>query len=286
MKITGLTRYCAVLGHPIGHTLSPTMHNAAFQHLGMEAAYLAFDCKPNKIVSILSTLLDVGFVGVNLTIPLKEIAFRHLTALDHSAKVAGAVNTINFSTEQMVGYSTDGYGFLRAYSDAFGCGIDGSNVFVLGTGGGGRTVALTCAQSGAKSLTLADLDHDRAQRVMEEIEQINNRVPVRIVSAELDITAAARESDVLVQATPVGMKKDDKSPLNSHAFRAEQKVYDLIYMYEETGFLREARLAGARGANGLGMLLHQGAQSFKIWWGQEAPLEVMRQALLQAIKSK
>jgi len=281
-KLSGHTKPYAVLGHPIGHTLSPVMHNASMESLGLDAIYLAFDVHPDRLISVLASMRDMGFGGVNLTVPLKEIAFQHLTDLDESARIMGAVNTVSFHDENMRGHNTDGYGFVQAVNEAFGPSIKQEHLFVLGTGGAGRAVALTCAGQGAASLTLSDLDLDRCERVADEIRRVAPALPVSIVTGS-DATQAARTADIIIQSTPVGMKKDDPSLLPPEAFRTGQKVYDLIYMYPETALLKIARDRGAQVANGLGMLLHQGARAFTIWTGLEPDTEAMRQALEHAV---
>jgi len=283
MNISGHTQPFAVLGHPIGHTLSPVMHNASFAALGLDAIYLAFDVKPERLMAVLPAMRSMGFGGVNLTIPHKEVAFRGLEKLDASAQLLGAVNTVQFSEGGMIGHNTDGFGFLRALDEAFGRNTKGDAVFVLGSGGAGRAVALMAAQAGAREVTLADLDHARSERVGEEIRGHFPGVSVRVVSTPVEQTSAARKADLVVQATPVGMKPTDLSLLPPEAFRPDQRAFDLIYHVAETVFMRAARAGGAQASNGLGMLLHQGARAFHIWTGMDPDVAAMRQALEKAV---
>jgi shikimate dehydrogenase len=284
MNISGHTRPFAVLGHPIGHTLSPVMHNAAFEALGWDAIYLAFDVKPDRLMTVLPAMRSMGFGGVNLTIPHKEVAYRGLEHLDESAKLLGAVNTVQFAEDgRMVGYNTDGFGFIRALEEAFGRAVEGDAVFVLGSGGAGRAVALMSAQRGARAVTLSDLDVDRCRRVAEEIRERFPRVETRVVAGGAEQHAYAREADLVVQATPVGMKDGDESLLKPDAFRAGQRAFDLIYHVATTAFMRAATQGGAEAANGLGMLLHQGARAFQIWTGVVPPIPEMRRALERAV---
>jgi shikimate dehydrogenase len=279
MTISGHTRPYAVLGHPVGHTLSPAMHNAAFAALGLDAVYLALDVRPERLLDTLPVLRDAGFGGLNLTIPLKEIAFRGLNALDETAQLMGAVNTVRFAPEGMIGHNTDGAGFLKAVEEVFETAVAGKSVFVLGAGGAGRAVALACAGAGIRSLVLADVDAARAAKVASEVEtQFFVQEVKAVVSAE-DVRVSARAADLVVQATPVGMKPDDGSPLGPEAFREGQLAFDLVYQYPETPFMRAAAAGRALVANGLGMLLHQGARAFEIWTGIQPPVDVMRRAL-------
>lgn len=286
MNITGHTKAFAVLGHPVGHTLSPAMHNAAFGALGMDAVYLAFDVLPENLLDVLKALRDVGFGGVNLTVPLKEVAVKGLPTLDESAQLLGAVNTVKFAPEGMIGYNTDGEGFLKAVEESFDESAAGKSVFILGTGGAGRAVALACAGAGIRSIALADLDDGRCRRLAMEIETKFFVEDVNVVSKPQDLVAAARGADLVVQATPVGMGAGDPSPLGSSAFRSGQWAFDLVYMHPETAFTKAARTGGAKAVNGLGMLLHQGASAFEIWTGVKPPIHVMREALVKEVYGK
>lgn len=283
MNISGHTQPFAVLGHPIGHTLSPVMHNASFSALGLDAIYLAFDVKPERLMNVLPAMRSMGFGGVNLTIPHKEVAFRGLDKLDASARLLGAVNTVQFAEDGLIGHNTDGFGFLRALDEAFGRNTRGDAVFVLGSGGAGRAVALMAAQAGAREVTLADLDRARSERVGEEITAQFPGVAVKVVSTPVEQAGAARKADLVVQATPVGMKATDVSLLPPEAFRPDQRAFDLIYHVAETVFMKAALAGGAQASNGLGMLLHQGARAFHIWTGMEPAVPAMRQALEKAV---
>lgn len=279
MKIGSKTRIFAVLGHPIGHTFSPAMHNAAMAELKLDALYCAFDVAPENLLSVLPAMRAMGLGGVNLTVPLKEVAFRGLAQLDASAKRLGAVNTIEFTADGIVGHNTDGYGFLHAHEEAFGCSVKGTTVFVLGSGGAGRAVALMCGEAGAQAVTLGDIDLDRCRKVAAEIRGAFPNCAVHVATNAADWPGAVRASDLIVQATPVGMKAGDTALLKPDAFRPGQRLLDLIYWFPETTHMAVAQAGGAKVANGLGMLLHQGARAFEIWTKQPAPVAAMRAAL-------
>ncbi len=278
----GKTRPYAVIGHPIGHTLSPAMHNAAFRALGRNAVYLALDIEPDRVLECLRAMAAMGFGGVNVTVPHKETVFRGLDRLDDSARRVGAVNTVQFTPGGLVGHSTDAEGFLRATQEAFGRGPAGLPVFVLGAGGAGRTVALECARTGAASVTVSDVDAARAERLAAEIGAAAPGVRASAVAAA-EAASAAAACGLVVQATPVGMKAGDMSPLPPAAFGPGALAFDLVYGVPETPFMRAAREGGAKAANGLGMLLHQGARSFEIWTGVTPPVDVMRAVLEKAV---
>ena len=277
----------AVLGHPIGHTLSPAMHNASIRSLGLEGQYEygKLDVAPADLMARLAQLPSEGYAGVNLTIPLKEVACKGLANLADSARVLGAVNTVEFTADGLVGHNTDGYGFLKALDEAFGRTVEGDHVFVLGCGGAGRAAALMTALNGAQSVTLADVDAARIETLSAEIGQLAPEVGIFHCLEKNKQVELCREADLVVQASPVGMKKEDPSLLPPEAFRAGQRVFDLIYMYPETACLRAAKASGAQIANGLGMLLHQGARAFTIWTGINPDVSAMRNALEKAVYS-
>lgn len=276
------TRWFAVLGHPISHSLSPVMHNAALRELGLNAVYLAFDVRPDDAPAAIRGLAALGCAGANVTVPLKEIAARSMARLDETARLAGAVNTIRFEPEGPVGYSTDGEGFLRGLHEAFDVTPAGRRVFVLGCGGAGRTVALECARAGAAAVTLCDAEAARAERLLGELRALAPKVEAAVVPTA-GAVEAARRAELIVQATPVGLHEGDPSPLPPEAFEPGALAYDLIYHRPVTPFMRAAEAAGARAANGLGMLLHQGARALEIWTGRAAPIGVMRAALERAV---
>jgi shikimate dehydrogenase len=285
MNIGGRTKPYAVLGHPITHTLSPVMHNAAFQSLGIDAVYLAFDVSPSDLPTALSAMRDLAFGGLNLTVPLKEEVLKYLSQSDSNAERLGAVNTVEFLSDGTTkGYNTDGAGFVDGVKEAFGVNINGLSVLLLGSGGAGRAVAITCAIKGAKKVAIGNRNLGRAVRLAEEISRLAPSVAVEAVDVGGQaLLRACEAAQLIVQATPIGLRKDDPSLLEPEAFHPGQMAYDLIYTAPETAFMKAATRGGAKSANGLGMLLHQGARAFTIWTGKEAPVEAMRRALVTEV---
>ena len=280
MNLSGNTKPFAVLGHPIRHTLSPVMHNAAFEAAGMDAIYMPFDVEPYKLMKVLPAMVDMGFGGVNLTMPLKQVAFKGLADFDESARSLGAVNTIEFVGGSMLGHNTDGEGFLLALEEAFGKTVEGKAIFVLGAGGVGRAVAITCAAHGAGFVSVADIIEERSLTVTGEISAIAPATGTAALGRDPATWARyARASGIVVQASPMGMKETDESPIPSRSFHDGQAAFDLVYTQRETAFMKTAASAGAKTSNGLGMLLHQGARAFQIWTGKKPDLEIMRLAL-------
>ena len=280
-----------LLGHPVGHSLSPAMHNAAFEKLGIPAEYSLLDVLPGQVPAAIDNLRAQGCGGANVTIPHKEAAFRFLSArhsLSDSARALKSVNTVVFLPDgSLRGHNTDAPGFLDALRESFRASPRGKRILVLGCGGAGRAVALVCALQGAASILVADLNLAARRRLLLALRQAAPGLPVAGVSLDPSrLAARARECDLIVHATPVGMKPADPSLLPPAAFRKGQLVFDLIYNPAETPLLRAARAAGAKTANGLGMLLHQGARAFRLWTGRKPPVPAMRAALENALKAK
>lgn len=285
--ITPSTSKYAVLGHPIAHSLSPRMQNAAIRKMGLDAVYLAFDVRPGRLLAVLKVMAEIGFSGVNLTVPLKEVAFRGLSDLDPSARSLGSVNTVKFASGKMIGSSTDGLGFLAALNKVFKCSPRGLSIFLLGCGGAGRAVGLTCAAAGAGKIMLADADPARAKKLLAEIRALKCAPDVEIASGGKPArNQAARSAQLVIQATPVGMRKEDSPLLDAEAFSKRHLLYDLVYIHPETGLMQVAREAGARAANGIDMLAFQGALALETWTGLKAPVAVMRKALEKAVYRK
>ena len=277
--LSGKTKPFAVLGHPVGHSLSPAMHNPALQAMGLDAAYLAFDVVPERVLEVLASMEVMGFGGVNLTVPHKEVAFAGFDRLDPSAQVMRAVNTVQFTPDGMVGHNTDGVGFLRAAEEAFGEGLRGADVFVAGAGGAGRAVAIASAQAGAARVVLYNRTAAKAERLAEELEALGADAEVSVTDQGGD----AASSQWVINGTSLGMKADDPPLLPAAAFRPGQRVMDLIYVQPVTPFMAPAMEAGAEAVNGLGMLLHQGVKALEIWLDREIPVDVMRTGLEQAV---
>ena len=282
--LSGHTHPFAVLGHPIGHTLSPVMHNAAFEALGLDAIYLAFDVAPDRLLAVLAGMKAMGFRGVNLTVPLKEVAFKGIEDLDASARRLGAVNTVEFTPDGCRGHNTDGTGFLMALRESFDFSVKGRELFVLGCGGAGRAIAITAAGEGAKRLILADIDAERCRAIARDIATLAPDTQVELAgTTPAEWNTRTHRADLMVQASPVGMKAEDICPLAPSSFRPGQLAFDLVYNRPATCFTVAAGQGGAKAVNGLGMLLHQGAAAFTIWTGKPAAIEVMRAAIQNAL---
>jgi shikimate dehydrogenase len=279
----------ALLGHPVGHSLSPAMHNAAFKALGLRATYTLLDVQPGDIPRTLEELRAQKFGGVNVTIPHKEAAYRFLAAkhaLSDTAKLLHSVNTVVFRPDgSLLGDNTDAPGFLDALKETFRDSPRGKRILLLGCGGAGRALALVCAMQGADSILVADVNLAARRRLLLALRKTAPGLPVTGISLDR-ARVAARDCDLIIHATPVGMRPGDPSLLPPEAFRKGQLVFDLIYNPAVTPLLATARAAGARTSNGLGMLLHQGVRAFHLWTGRKPPVAVMRAALEKALKAR
>lgn len=275
-------RRFAVFGHPVAHSLSPAMHNANFRALALPAVYERRDVVAETFNAALA---EYRSGGVNCTIPLKRTAYEMCNRRDASAERFGVVNTIRFDADGgTTGFNTDGIGFLRALEEALGCTPAARTVLVFGCGGAGRAVAIACADAGAKALILANRTPERMTALASELDVLTPHVPVHSTASDTRAwTTACRTADLVVQCTSLGLHADDRFPLGVDAFHAGQKLYDLVYTMPVTPAMAAARAAGADTANGLGMLIHQGAASFTLWTGRQADLGAMRRALAQQI---
>ena len=265
----------AVIGDPVAHSKSPQMHNPALAAAGIAAAYTRLHILPGELAECLRLLPAAGFIGINCTIPHKASVLAAVDAPDETARRAGGVNTVIVQPDGTTdGTSTDGGGFSRAVRESFGASLKDLRILVLGAGGGaGRAVAMQCAAEGCATLTLANRT---AEKLLPLAAEIAAFYPAEKISLTTDLAAV----DLIVNCTAVGMKADDLSPIAADQLSARHLVYDTIYVGHRTPLLRAADAAGARGANGLAMLLHQGALAFEHWFARPAPIEVMRAGLL------
>ena len=276
--ISATTRLCAVLGSPIAHSASPAMQNAAFQALGLNWCYVAFEVDPHNLRAAIEGARALNIAGFNLTVPHKLLAVEMMDMLDESAKIFGAVNTIKFERKngkvRIVGFNTDADAISVSLREDLGIKLRGAKVLLLGAGGAGRTAALKLAAGNVGELYLVNRTLSKAEEIAQEIMKRFRSVKVKIGYPEGKI-------DLVLNATSLGLKPSDPLPLDEKRFLFSQAraVYDMIYRPPQTRLLASANKAGCKTANGLGMLLYQGAKAFKIWTGRAAPLEVMRTAL-------
>lgn len=296
--INASTRHCAVFGHPIKHSASPAMQNAGIAALGLNWRYLAFEVHPDDLRAAIEGAKTMGFIGLNLTVPHKLLAVDMVDVLDESAKMWGAVNTIRFEGRtakeewqplrsfgdlipgemRSQGFNTDADAIAQSLREDLGLELVGAKVLLLGAGGAGRVAALKLAAERVSELFLVNRTISKAEALAAELRE-------RFPQARLVVGYPHSSIDLVLNATSLGLKESDGLPFNPAEFSLSQArgVYDMIYRPAETPFLSAAETAGCRAANGLGMLLYQGAKALELWSGQKPPVKAMREALEQNV---
>ena len=261
MQVFGL------VGNPVGHSLSPPMHEAAYDALGIDARYVTFEPGVDDIERAVDGAEALGISGLNVTIPFKQDVLG-LVDPDPLAERIGAVNTVDFSGSTPRGYNTDAAGVTRSFAH-HGVPLDGRDAVVVGAGGAGRAVVFALAESGCR-VHVANRTVEKAESLVEDLDGAS--------AGGLDTLDRVSEADVLVNATSVGME-EDVSPVPAEHLHADLAVLDAVYSPIETRLLREASEAGATTVDGAWMLLYQGVEAFERWTGRDAPVEVMNEAL-------
>jgi shikimate dehydrogenase len=278
-----------VFGDPVAHSLSPEMQNAALRGGEINAQYARFHIRSNELRSALRFLRNLDLVGVNLTVPHKIAGFGQIDEADESASRVGAVNTIRVVDKRLVGSNTDGEGFLRAVRSEFSVDLRDLRVLIIGAGGGtGRAIAWQCALENCERLVLVNRTLGKANALAERLRSFFMEARVLGPAARLEAVAweesAVRlqlaDIDLIVNATPLGMNPSDPAPIPGRLIAPHHMVFDCVYGPSKTALLRAAEQAGARSANGISMLVHQGALSFSIWFDRDPPIDAMRKALL------
>lgn len=281
----------SVFGDPVAHSKSPAFHNAALKAAGIDAQYVKLHILPDELPSALRALPGAGFFGTNVTIPHKAGALAAMDEADDYARKSGAVNTVVVDGNRLAGFNTDGPGLVRAIREEFSVDLRDLRVMLLGAGGGaGRAIAVQCAMENCERLVLVNRTFEKAQQLSAELSPFfrSDRLvgPAERIQAIPHDEHSLREqlalSDIIINASSVGMKRTDPALIPAGLLTANLMVYDTVYAAGKSRLIEDAESAGARATNGLSMLLHQGALSFEIWFNQSAPLEVMRAALKAA----
>ena len=274
MNITGRTKITGLYGYPVEHTLSPLMHNAAFEYLGIDYCYLPFSVHPDSLKNAVDAIRALNLAGVNVTIPHKEAVIPCLDNVDEEALFIGAVNTIVNQEGKLTGYNTDGRGFMRSLSEN-NISADNKKVLIVGAGGASRAISYYLSEK-ADTLYLFDTDKIKLEKLASDLSGVRDNITI------LHHTADLSAFDVLINATPLGLKATDPLPLDVSALAAHQTVCDLIY---KTTHLQSLALQkGCKTINGLGMLLWQGVLAFELWTRTLPPVEIMRNALISGMK--
>jgi shikimate dehydrogenase len=280
LTIKGSTRVYAIFGHPVSHSLSPRMHNTAFRALHLDCVYVPFDIQPKDFETAARAIRAMGISGVNITIPHKESIIFFLDEISAEASLTGAVNTVKNDDGKLTGYNTDVCGFLRSIKEDLGFHPKGSTVAVIGAGGAARAVLTALCMNDASEIYVINRTFDKAKKLATEFKK--NFKDTQIYAVSLDdkeeMERSIGSANLLVNATPGGMEGTGSVEVPMELSQTAA-VYDLVYDPCESSLIERAKGMGRRASGGLGMLLYQGAESFKIWTGEEAPVEVMRKAI-------
>ena len=280
-----MTLLAGIFGYPIRHSISPAMHNAAFEHIGIDAVYEAWETAPNDLAEGVAALRSETYLGANVTVPHKQAVMEHLDEIDDLATRIGAVNTIINRSGRLIGSNTDALGFINSLRGEAGVSVSGLEVVLVGAGGAARAAAYALADERAGALTIANRTVERAKSLAEELRRAGvETTAFSIVAPEFMI--ACKRADLIVNSTSVGMlhgPAEDESPIPSDAISPGCVVYDMVYNPPNTPLLVDAEKAGARCVGGLPMLVYQGAAAWTRWTGREAPVEVMFKAAKEAL---
>lgn len=276
MPINARTKVISLIGYPVEHSLSPSMHNAAFAKMDLNFCYVALPVRAGELADAVSGVRALNFRGLNVTVPYKEEIIPLLDDIDKEARFIGAVNTVRNDDGVLKGFNTDGRGFMESLREA-NIDIRGRDVLIIGAGGASRAISYYIMQS-AKRVSIYDIAHEKCSFLVQDLR----RLDADVVAAESLYEAVA--SDIIINATPVGLNEDDPLPLSSGLLNPSQTVCDLIYW--DTPLIRQARELGCKTLNGLGMLLWQGVLAFQIWTGLIPPVDVMRDILTEGVKRR
>lgn len=275
----------AVLGHPIHHSVSPAMHQAALARMTVTDPrfgrwrYFRFDVPPADLPIALTRLHTAGFFGLNLTVPHKVLAFEVIAEIDNRAQPIGAVNTLRRTATGWQGFNTDGYGLATAVQETLGISLSDTPIILLGAGGAARGAAVECIQQGCASLHIANRTADRRETLLAQLQPLADGIPVTGFSPT-DIPGDLPLDALVINATSVGLKTSDAPPVELASLPPPRGVFDMIYHPPETQLLAAAAARGVPTANGLAMLVHQGARALEIWSDVEVPIAAMRAAVL------
>ena len=280
--ITGKTRLLAVIGAPIGHSLSPIIQNAALHAAGLDYVYAALPVRADALASAVRGLCNAGIAGFNVTIPFKTEIIPLLDALSEDARRIQAVNTVVIEDGRMVGHNTDVVGFLAGFAER-GIALTGKKAVLIGAGGAARAALWGLLRSGISSVVIGVRNASKGAALAADFAADGD---VRAVSFDDSAwIAACSDADLVVQTTPLGMTPhtEEMPPVDAAVINPSAVVYDLIYTPAETHFLREARAWGCETINGETMLVAQGAEAFSLWTGVRPDMELMKRTLREEL---
>jgi shikimate dehydrogenase len=286
-----VTQYIGVIGYPLTHSISPDFQQAALDHYKLDIQYEAREIKAEDLLQAITKLKQPRNLGANITVPYKETALQFMDEVDGFAGLVGAVNTVVNRDGRLLGFNTDAHGFLKALREDAGFEPENKRAVILGAGGAARAVSLVLLQEKVSSLIIANRTPAKAERLAVYLEKhaASNKLHSEIAAMpwpSAKLSQAVEHSQLIVNCTTLGMKhspEEGQSPLAADLIPKDALIYDLVYNPSETPLLKIAREAGAKTISGLPMLVYQGAASFELWTGREAPLDIMISAAKQAL---
>ncbi|EPF4399478.1 shikimate dehydrogenase [Enterococcus hirae] len=286
--ISGKTKLTGFFAKPASHSLSPLMHNLAFSHWGIDAVYLAFEVDQTNLRQAVESIRTLDMLGVNVSMPNKTAVLAYLDQLSPEAELIGAVNTIVHQEQRLIGYNTDGMGFVRSVNET-GHPIKNQKIVVLGAGGAAKAIVIQMALEGAQEITIYKRLNATFLPLKEYFVKVSEKTgcPIRLhdYADESQLALDLSQANLLINATDIGMgsKKDQLPIADVKLLHSQLAVFDLIYSPSETRLIQEAKKMGIKAYNGLGMLIHQGAIAFELWTHREMPVQNIREQLEQEV---
>lgn len=278
-QINGKTAVLGIVGHPVSHSLSPAMHNAALSALGLDYVYVPFAVHPDRLPAAVAGMRALGVVGFNVTIPHKTAIIPWLDGLDESAAAAEAVNTVHNVNGRLIGYNTDGSGLVRSLDEDLGFYPCGATIVMIGAGGAARGALASFCRAGAGKVIIINRDTDKAHKLAEFTGNRYAGTEIAVAADAEQLRPYLGSADLLLNTTSLGMNQERIPFVNFIDLPDSTKVYDMVYSPPMTPFLTDATRRGLSAANGLGMLVGQAEAAFKIWTGVFPPSGVMRSAV-------
>ena len=286
-SLTTKTKLYVLLGNPLGHTVSPPMHNLAFERLAMDCCYFPVEVSSEDLGAVFKGLSKMNVGGLNVTIPHKINIMEFLDELDPLAATIGAVNTIRITNGKSKGFNTDGEGFIQSLEEESGTTVKGKRFFIIGCGGAARAISMTLAFRGAEKIYLCNRTAEKAERLVTEINQKIRPCAEVVINDQIHQKTALDQCDVLVNSTSIGMHPNiDIMPIDETLLRKELIVADIVYNPRETKLLRIAKAKGCPIVPGIGMLVYQGVEAFTLWTGVQPPVEEMREKVQELMNVK
>ncbi len=279
MNPTGSTNLICLLGSPVSHSISPAMHNTAFDALGLDYSYMAFDVDQDNLEAAVKGLKAIQCANFNLTMPLKTAIIPYLDELDRAAELSHSVNTCVSKNGKLIGYTTDGIGFLKSMTES-GISYAGSTITILGAGGAACSIIVQAALEGVEKINIFKRNNATFSSTVEFADRITKSTNCDVFVYDMNdldlMEFSIEESDILINGTNVGMGDDDTSLVPKEFLHPNLSVCDVIYHPPETRLLKDAKTAGCKTMNGKYMLLYQGAAAFKLWTGMDMPIDIVK----------